>query len=71
MFFFSILLSLLEILHVHACIRALSVHSSAEFNILPCRWQHARLVAIILSERWGKIDRNVKKVNATVKINLV
>jgi hypothetical protein len=41
-----------------AAIRALSAHSAAEFNILPGRWQHAWLVAIVPPERWGKMDRN-------------
>jgi hypothetical protein len=31
---------------------------SSEFNILPCRWQHVWLVAIVPPERWGKMDRN-------------
>jgi hypothetical protein len=35
-------------------IRALSAHSAAEFNILPGRWQHVWLVAIVPTERWGK-----------------
>jgi hypothetical protein len=39
-------------------IRALSVHLAAEFNILPDRWQHVWLVAIVPHERWGKMDRN-------------
>jgi hypothetical protein len=39
-------------------IRALSAHSAAEFNILPSRWQHVWLVAIVPPERWGKMDRN-------------
>jgi hypothetical protein len=28
------------------------------FNILPCRWQHVWLVAIVPPERRGKMDRN-------------
>jgi hypothetical protein len=39
-------------------IRALSAHSAAEFNILPGRWQHLWLVAIVPPKRWGKMDRN-------------
>jgi hypothetical protein len=40
------------------CIRALSSHSAAEFNISPDRWQHLWLVAIVPPERWGKMDIN-------------
>jgi hypothetical protein len=40
------------------CIRALSAHSAAEFNISPGRWQHLWLVAIVPPKRWGKMDRN-------------
>jgi hypothetical protein len=40
------------------CIRALSAHSAAEFNISPGRWQRVWLVAIVPTERWGKMDRN-------------
>jgi hypothetical protein len=39
-------------------IRALSAHSAAEINILPSRWQHVWVVAIVPPERWGKMDRN-------------
>jgi hypothetical protein len=39
-------------------VRALSAHSSAEFNISPGRWQHVWLVAIVSPARWGKMDRN-------------
>jgi hypothetical protein len=39
-------------------IRALSAHSAAEFNISPGRWQNVWLVAIVPTERWGKMDRN-------------
>jgi hypothetical protein len=39
-------------------IRALSAHSAAEFNILPGRWQHIWLVAIVPPKRWGEMDRN-------------
>jgi hypothetical protein len=35
-------------------IRALSAHSAAEFNILPGRWQHLWLVAIVPPKRGGK-----------------
>jgi hypothetical protein len=42
----------------HFCIRALSAHSVAKFNISPGRWQHVCLVAIVPPERWGKMDRN-------------
>jgi hypothetical protein len=37
-------------------IRALSAHLGAEFNILPGRWQHVWLVAIVPPKRWGKMD---------------
>jgi hypothetical protein len=40
------------------CIRALSAHSAAEFNISPGRWQHIWLVAIVPPKRWEKMDRN-------------
>jgi hypothetical protein len=40
------------------CIRALSAHSAAEFNILHGRWQHVWLVAIVPVKRWGEMDRN-------------
>jgi hypothetical protein len=36
----------------------LSAHSAVEFNILPGRWQHVWLVAIVPPEIWGKMDRN-------------
>jgi hypothetical protein len=39
-------------------IRALSAHSSAEFNILPGRYQRAWLVAIVPPQRWWEMDRN-------------
>jgi hypothetical protein len=39
-------------------IRALSAHSAAEFNISPGRWQHVWLVAIVPTERLGKMHRN-------------
>jgi hypothetical protein len=39
-------------------IRAWLAHSAAEFNILPGRWQHVWLVAIVPPERWGEMDRN-------------
>jgi hypothetical protein len=35
-------------------IRALSAHSAAKFNILPGRWQHVWLVAIVPPKRWGE-----------------
>jgi hypothetical protein len=38
--------------------RALSAHSAVEFSILPGRWQHVWVVAIVSTERWGKVDRN-------------
>jgi hypothetical protein len=34
------------------------MHSAAEFNSLPGRWQHVWLVAIVPPERWGKMDKN-------------
>jgi hypothetical protein len=34
------------------------VHSAAEFNISPGRWQHVWLLAIAPTERGGKMDRN-------------
>jgi hypothetical protein len=40
------------------CIRALSAHLAAEFNISPGRWQHVWLVAIVPTKRWGEMDRN-------------
>jgi hypothetical protein len=39
-------------------IRALSAHSAAEFHILPDRWQHVWLVAIVSPKRLGKMDKN-------------
>jgi hypothetical protein len=39
-------------------IRALSAHLAAQFNILPARWQHVWLVAIVPPKRWGKMDLN-------------
>jgi hypothetical protein len=36
----------------------LLAHSAAEFNILPGRWRHLWLVAIVPPKRWGKMDRN-------------
>jgi hypothetical protein len=64
-------------------IRALSAHSAAEFNILPSRWQHIWLVAIVPPVRWGKMDRNdchtawgnfktlLQKATITIKSTLV
>jgi hypothetical protein len=46
------------LLRLTLCIRALSAHSAAKFNISPGRWQHVWLVAIVSPERWGEIDRN-------------
>jgi hypothetical protein len=40
------------------CIRALSAHLAAEFNILLSRWKHFWLMAIVHTGRWGKMDRN-------------
>jgi hypothetical protein len=42
----------------NSSIRDLLAHSAAKFNILPGRWQHVWLVAIVPPERWGKVDRN-------------
>jgi hypothetical protein len=39
-------------------IRALSAHLAAELNILPVRWQHLWLVAIVPPEIWGEMDIN-------------
>jgi hypothetical protein len=47
-----------KILPETSSIRALSAHLAAEFNISPGWWQHVWLVAIVPTERWGKMDRN-------------
>jgi hypothetical protein len=40
------------------CLFVWPAHSAAEFDILPDRWQHLWLVAIVPPEWWGEMDRN-------------
>jgi hypothetical protein len=55
LFWFKLCVSVVA---VRSYIRALSAHSAAEFNILPDRWQHVWLLAIVPPQRWGEMDRN-------------